>query len=53
MHHLADLLYRHVFKRGSILTGLLCHELFEGSFLHRTHLVIHKECNGQRFIRCI
>ena len=53
MHHLSDLLYRHVFKHGRILTGLLCHELFEGSFLHRTHLVIHKECNGQRFIRCI
>ena len=53
MHHLADLLYRHVFKHGRILTGLLCHELFEGSFFHRTHLVIHKECNGQRFIRCI
>ena len=53
MHHLSDLLYRHVFKHGRILTGLLCHELFEGSFFHRTHLVIHKECNGQRFIRCI
>ena len=53
MHHLADLLYRHVFKRRNILTGLLRHELFEGGFLHRTHLVIHKECNGQRFIRCI
>ena len=47
MHHLADLLNRHVFKHRRILTGLLCHELFKGILLHRTHLVIHQQCNGQ------